>query len=225
MNCLELRRALGAEPSRRTLEIEAHLAACPGCAAHAEELASFDRLLLRALQVPVPATAARVPTGVPRRSWLALAASIFGAAILGAGLWTFYPREALASAVVGHMAHEPESWETTKPVPASELAYVLGRAGVQLAPDAPEVTYAMSCWFRGWHVPHLVVHTANGPMTVMVLRHEKVTARQAFDEGGYRGVIVPAGRGAFAVLAKTSATAADIDVVADRLSRAVRFTD
>jgi len=68
-------------------------------------------------------------------------------------------------------------------VPPSEVAYVLGRAGVQLSPDVPEVTYAMSCWFRGWHVPHLVVRTANGPMAVMLLRHERVAARQVFDEG------------------------------------------
>jgi hypothetical protein len=225
VNCLELRRALGAEPSRRTPEVEAHLADCAACATHAEELARFDRLLRRALEVPVPLTTAPVVTAGPRRQWLALAASVLGAAILAAGLWTFYPREALASAVVGHMAHDPKTWLMTEPVPASEVDYVLGRAGVQLASDAPEVTYVMSCWFRGWHVPHLVVRTANGPMAVMLLRHERVAARQAFDEGGYRGVLVPAGRGAFAVLGRSSAAAADIDAVADRLTRAVRFTD
>lgn len=225
MNCLELRRALGAEPLRRTPEIEAHLADCAACAAHAEELARVDRLLRRALEVPVPAVTAPVVTAGSRRQWLALAASVLGAAILAAGLWTFYPREALASAVVAHMAHDPTTWSMTEPVPASEVAYVLGRAGVQLSPDVPEVTYAMSCWFRGWHVPHLIVRTAHGPMAVMLLRHERVAARQVFDEGGYRGVLVPAGRGTFAVLGKSSTAATDVDEVAERLSRAVRFTD
>jgi len=49
-------------------------------------------------------------------------------------------------------------------------------------------------------VPHLVVQTANGPMTVMLLAHEKVSGRQEFSEGGFAGVLLPAGEGSVAVL-------------------------
>jgi len=56
-------------------------------------------------------------------------------------------------------------------------------------------------------VPHLVVQTAAGPVTVMVLVHEPVRAATQFDENGYRGVIVPvAGHGSLAVLARGEAT-------------------
>ena len=223
MNCLELRRVLGAEPGLRTVEIEAHLADCATCGAHGAEVARFERLLLRALEVPVPPV--RVARAASRPRWLALAASVVGAAVVVAGLWSFYPREALASAIVGHMPHELGAWAKTQPLPASAVGYVLGRAGVALGEDAPTVTYAQSCWFRGWHVPHLVVQTDAGPMTVLLLRHEHVTARQSFDEDGYRGVIVPAGGGSFAVLSRSPGGATDVDAVAERVGRAVRFID
>jgi hypothetical protein len=103
------------------------------------------------------------------------------------------------------------------------VGYVLGRAGVALDPAAAQVSYAQSCLFRGWYVPHLVVQTPAGPMTVMVLTHERALVPVQVDEGGYRGVIVPAPRGAFAVLAPAGTDAAAIDAVVARLMRAVRY--
>ena len=38
-------------------------------------------------------------------------------------------------------------------------------------------------------VPHLVVQTEMGPVTVMVLVHESVAKPVPFEEQGYRGVI------------------------------------
>ena len=76
---------------------------------------------------------------------------------------------------------------------------MLQKAGVNFDISMP-VVYAMACPFRGRAVPHLVVQTANGPMTVMLLAHEKVAARQEFSEEGYRGLLLPAGEGSVAVL-------------------------
>jgi len=39
-------------------------------------------------------------------------------------------------------------------------------------------------------------------VTIMVLPREEVTGRVAFDEEGYRGVLMPAQRGSIAVLAR-----------------------
>ena len=65
------------------------------------------------------------------------------------------------------------------------------------------VSYARSCLFRAHHVPHLVVQTEMGPVTVMVLAHESVSRPERFDEQGYHGVILPvAGHGSLAVLAR-----------------------
>ena len=233
MNCLDVRRALGAEPGRRTPELEAHLAGCAACAEHAAELMRLEATIRRALEVPVPKPGARaVAAGAPparavgpQTRWFALAASVVGVAVLAAALWSSWPREALASAIVGHMAHEPQSWQRSDvPVPPGALAYVLQRSGVALAPDAPLVSYASSCWFRGYYVPHLVVQTTRGPMTVMVLTHEHAARQTTVEEGGYRVVIVPASRGAIAVLAPEPVDAASVADVVARVMAAVRFT-
>jgi len=229
VNCLDARRALGADPGRRTPELEAHLAGCAACARHADELLRLERTLRRALEVAVPAAGARPAAAPwraarPRTRWLALAASLTGVAVLAAALWALYPREALASALVGHMRHEPQAWQTAAPVPPGALAYVLNRAGIALAPDAPLVSYAQSCWFRGWFVPHLVVQTPDGPMTVMVLTHEHVSAPTLVDEGGYRVLIVPAARGSLAVLTRGPVGAERIEAVVARVAAAVSFT-
>jgi hypothetical protein len=229
VNCLELRRALGAEPGRRTPELAAHLAACAACARYAADLARLEVTLRRALEIPVPAAGARPAAAAPvpgaRPRWLALAASIVGVALLAGTLWTLYPREALATALVVHMAHEPGSRQASDvAVPPGALAYVLQRSGVALAPDAPLVSYAESCWFRGWYVPHLVVQTPDGPMTVMVLPHERVRAPTVAEEGGYRVVIVPAARGSIAVLTAGPVSAARVDAIVARVAAAVRFT-
>jgi hypothetical protein len=227
VNCGEVRRALDAEPGRRTPELEAHVAACPGCARYAAEAARLEATLRRALEVPVPPPpAGRKAPALRTAPWLALAASLAGLALATAAIVALYPREALAAALVGHMAHEPESRvPTAAVVPEASLRYVLRRAGVALGPDAPPVSYARSCWFRGAFVPHLVVQTEGGPMTVMVLSHEHVVAPARVDEGAYRVVIVPAARGALAVLAERPADPSRVDAVVARLAASLRAAD
>jgi hypothetical protein len=232
MNCLDARRALGAEPHVRTPELEAHLAGCAACARHAEELARFDALLLEALRVPVPsvtpgATRVAAPSiPVPlRRGWGALAA-VAATVVIGLSVWLAQPREALASALVEHMAHEPEAWTRTDvAVSSARLRPVLASAGLELAEDGPKVSYVMSCFFRGRYVPHLVVQTDAGPVTVMILPREHVVERATFDEGGYRGVIVPARHGSLALLAKSQMSAGDLDATLARLQGALHFRD
>lgn len=244
MNCTEFQEALTAEPGKLTPEMRAHVAGCPGCQEFALELAAFEAKLGRALAIPVAprplptaaeldaapsatVTALRRPRTVfGRPAWFAVAASgLVAAAVVGISL-SVYPRYALANALVGHVNGEPDSWAVTEvSVPDESLAYVLKRAGVELAPGGPKVTYAASCKFRGWYIPHLVVQTSRGPMTVMPLKHEHVSRISQFDEGGYRGILVPAGKGALAVLSRSDADPAAIGAIAAQAVAAVHFAD
>ena len=140
----------------------------------------------------------------PRR-WMALAASVLlGAAIVG-GVWLSLPESSLAAAVVAHMAGEPGAWQGTNAVPGPELEGVLKDSKLRLKSDAGIVSYASSCMFRGHRVPHLVVQSSSGPVTVMVLVHESVRHVAQFDSEGYRGTIVPVpGHGSIAVLMRDS---------------------
>lgn len=232
MNCSEVRFALAADPSSADAGLAAHLDSCPSCAAYAQDMLMLDGKLREALRVPAPEIA--LPDGPyqvkssPGR-WsgfrqLALAAGIAGVALLVGLLWIGVPQQSLASAVVGHMAHEPEAWAREDVLAATAVTQVLARSGVALQDGMPAVSYANSCWFRGRYVPHLVIPTPGGPVTIMVLPNEEVGERVAFDEGGYRGVIVPAQRGAVAVLARDPAEV-DADAVASMALDAITFID
>ena len=154
-----------------------------------------------------------------------MAASVLlGVGLVGA-LWLGAARSSLAAAVVGHMAEEPDAWARTD-VPAPQLNEVLRKAHVELRPSAGLVSYASSCGFRGHVVPHLVVQTAAGPVTVMVLPDESVHGTVHFDEQGYRGMIVPvAGHGSLAVLEKAPNTDMKaVEDVAARVLGAIEWT-
>ena len=147
-----------------------------------------------------------------------MAASVLLALVVAGALWLAAPGPSLAADVVTHMQGEPGAWRTTDPVPSSELQDVLRDSRLQLTAGAGVVSYASSCAFRGHHVPHLVVQTGSGPVTVMVLVHESVAKPVQFDEQGYRGVIVPVkGHGSLAVL--TRGPSADIKTVENTAAR------
>ena len=144
-------------------------------------------------------TAKRQPTSW---RWLAIAASVLLCVVVAAGIWIVLPGASLAADVVAHMAGEPQAWKLTDVAVAdTELNDVLRDSKLRLSAAAGIVSYAASCAFRGHRVPHLVVQTASGPVTVMVLVHESVRRPTPFDTEGYRGTIVPVpGHGSIAVL-------------------------
>jgi hypothetical protein len=235
MNCSDVRFALAANPGNDDPALLEHLDDCASCAAYAADMNELDRRLRFAMDVPVPDlelpsgpyavvsdAKQRSGSGVAGRvtRQLALAASIAGVAVLAGLLWAAFPRTSLASAVVAHMAHEPGAWQTTSTLADEDVRRVLTRSGVRLTGGLDDVTYARSCWFRGHFVPHLVVHTEDGPVTVLVLASEQVDAPVEFDEGGYRGTIVPAGHGSLAVLARNGG---DVGRVAAETAAAIQY--
>jgi len=169
----------------------------------------------------------RRPATPGRPRWLALAASVVVALCTAAVLWLAVPRASLARDVVAHMADEPQAWQVTESAVApAKLQAVVSAAHMRLAPSGGRVSYANTCEFRGHEVPHLVVQDSSGPVTVMVLVHESVRSAVDFDEGGYRGVIVPvAGHGSIAVLTRShTLDAAAIDRIAASLRSAIVWT-
>jgi len=226
VDCLEFRRLAGADPQHPEAAVRAHAAGCPRCAGYLRQTLELDRHILAALSVPVPppvlgrakGAAALVP-GLDRRRWYALAASIVAGVLVGSLLWVGGPRNSLAQDVLAHMDHEPEAFVvTTTPADDAVLGRVLERGGIRLRPEIGTVSYANSCRFRGRTVPHLVVQTDGGPVTVMVLRNERVDAPVRFAEQGFAGTIVPAGPGSIAVIGTGDA---DLEQITERVLAAV----
>jgi hypothetical protein len=195
VDCRHVRVAIGGDPHRLSAETSAHLATCAACRQFHAETVDLDGRLRAALELPLARF--RKPATPARR--FALAASLLLASLVAGGIWLASPQPALAGEVLEHIRHESGSWGAHEVLSTSELALVLQKAGVQFDTSMP-VVYAMACTFRGHRVPHMVVQTAKGPMTVMLLAHEKLSARQEFFEEGYHGVLLPAGSGSIALL-------------------------
>jgi hypothetical protein len=223
------RRALLADPSLSDPELTAHRNACAQCRAFTDRVVSFEQRLALALKVPITTGADILPFArrsappAQSRRWFALAASVLISLGVASGFWLAAPRSTLAAEVVAHMAGEPDAWNAHEPIPGRKLATVLAKANMSLDPRALAVTYANSCEFRGHIVPHLVVQTSRGPVTVMVLVHERVAKPKEFDESGYRGTIVPVpNHGSLAVLMRApGATIANVDAIASQVRSAI----
>jgi len=224
----QYRRALLSDPRSDDADMRHHRDACAQCAAYTERLLNFESRLERALQLEMQPPAAgawrgRLGQGRSRPARFAMAASILLALLVAGAVWLAVPRASLAAAVVAHMADEPDAWSTRAPVPGPALQSVLDSAKMRLTAGAGVVSYASSCEFRGHIVPHLVVQSAHGPVTVMVLVHESVRQPVQFDEQGYQGVIVPvAGHGSIALLMRgPGAHLQDVEGIAARVRNAI----
>ena len=240
MDCSEYRRSVLADPHDANPELALHRNSCGDCREYTGRLLRFEGRLERALRVSAPAAGdarraprsvrgVRIPSGVlrARRGWLAAAASVLVVLAVAGSLWLAATPPSLASAVVAHVADEPQAWSGgDAPVASPELAQVLRGAHMRLGADAGMVSYAQSCLFRGRHVPHLVVQTSRGPVTVMVLVHESVSKAVPFDEDGYRGIILPSpGHGSLAVLLRGQDVGASaIKQIAERVQGAIEWT-
>lgn len=200
MNCEEARLLIGAHPGADDADIAEHVAQCAECARYQQELRDMDRVVAAALRVDFAAAAPR-RARVSRRPIWAVAASLI-VVVVGAFAWLLNPRDTFAAQVIDHVNGEAFSLvRTSQAADPLELEGILSHSGVRLKPDAPLVSYAAGCKFRGHVVPHLVVQTERGPVTVMVLADEPAGGKsRRIDEGGYRGVVVPAPRGVLVVL-------------------------
>ncbi len=224
MTCLEFRRRVGAEPAAADAELAAHRLGCAACAGYQDELRAMDGLIRRALQVnpppvdapaPVPAAAA----GAPRRRFYAIAATLVAGAALGLVLLVSVPRASVAREVMDHVTSEAaESLAKTAPLAPAAVAAVLDPDGTRLKPGVGDVTFAMRCLFDGHVVPHLVVRTPAGPITVLMLRHRTIARPIRLAEQGYEGVVLPAPKGSIAIVGRD---VADIDAIARKVFDAI----
>jgi hypothetical protein len=218
MSCEAARLAIGADPGASSPELEAHLAGCQACRQFRDEMRALDSDIRRALEQPPQLARRRVRRPVFAWQQWAMAASVLVACFAVVGVWLLRPSDTLAHEVVVHVQHEPDSWFAAHDVTAPGIDRAFSRAGMALDVTSDRIVYAQSCWFRGHYVPHLVVQTAHGPATVLVLRHETVKGRRTFHEAGLSGVIVPAsGEGSIAVLTRGADGADGADEVAGEM--------
>jgi hypothetical protein len=232
MNHNEARLLIGAEPHAATTpELAEHLTTCAECAQFQREMIMLDGNIRRALEhgpmtaAPV-ASVTRISTAraarqaKPLSSWSGWAWAACAAVASVLVIWALRPSDTLAHDLVAHVEFESDSWSSDHPIPATRTNDILAKAGVALDMSSDKVVYARNCLFRGHVVPHLVVTTSRGPVTVLLLPHEHVTQRTTFHEDGMTGVITPAPHGSVAILALGSES---VDAAAREIQQSVRW--
>ena len=205
MNCEEFRRAVGAEPTTTQLEALEHAASCVECTRYRGDMRAMDGLIHKALAIDLSKPAVRVPARQSMTIWRIAASVFITIGVLAVG-WIAYPRQSLAEDLVRHVVIESMMIKDSHPQPSEdEIQTVLQRAGVKLAPNDLNVSFAKTCGFRGQLVPHLIVRTDSGPVTVMLITNaDRIAKARRFEEQGFNGTFVPAPRGVIAVLGRTS---------------------
>lgn len=233
MNCEQCRTLIGAEPNSTNPDLLAHLEQCPECAKYREEMQAMDRLIYRALAVDVAAPssiteleqakAKRIAAaGNKSRVWrMAASVLITASLVVATSLWLLAPRESLAAEAIEHVQHElPSLIRTNNTVDPLSLDKILAKSRIRLKPGETRVSYAMSCQFRGHSIPHLVVQSEQGPVTVLVMTEAERQEREEIDEDGFQGVILPAPRGVIVVLGKD----VPVDAVANTVLDALEYS-
>lgn len=217
--CLEVRRALGAEPHRRDAWIVEHCKVCAQCAAFLQETLALDQRLESALNIEVPRDLearivfrAEFRTTRPRHlyPWLAMAAAVVLAVIVGIGVWQYRQQSPamLGKALVAHVMNPGEAYALDPNRPAlrdmNSVTGVLHQAGIRMHGSMDNISYAHAFAFRGKMAARLVVRGRDGPVTVMLLPHIRVARATHFGEQGYQGVILPHDQGSIAIIANNS---------------------
>lgn len=225
MNCLQTRRLLLAEPQRPAPDVEAHLAACVDCSNFAATLAPLERHIDSAVRVPAPdGLAGRIIAGrraAPRRRYAAAAAVVMMTALAALGAAGYYLDAPLSTRQVEAVgpAHPAvtaisEVAEDTVRAPISEgaaseeLAHILQRLGLHLAPKANATThYVGKCHVTAGACDHIVVTTPDAQANVMLVADYPLASRLLVADRNLVALIEPARAGGFIVVADTQRNA------------------
>lgn len=181
MDELEFRRRLLSNPATIDEDVLRQLAADPDKQRLQHELLLLDQQLKASLAVPVPADLAdRLVLNQSllehkkirqRRWWFGMAASL----VLVAGLVQqrdhLYPwPDDLSGHALAHVYHELKQLQDEHSlVDISRVNLLLADMGGQLSAWPGTFRYASFCNFQGTRSLHLILNTAQGPVTVFVL--------------------------------------------------------
>jgi hypothetical protein len=232
MNCEEYRQATGTDPDYDGGAD--HLSDCAACREYRAGMRKLDARIKLALAIDVPElTLPDLPesdTVVPLRrrrratpAWLALAATVAIAAILGVrmlGVGVQY--DSLADEVIAHLDHEPAALRVTDVAISDERLHSVVPADIaELDHGAGVISYAQTCIINGKRVPHLVIQGAKGPVTVLLMPEEPVAEAIELAGQNVNGVILPVSGGSIAII---GATGERLDTVREELLQSVTWT-
>ncbi len=216
MNCEDYKQALTTDPELGNES--GHANTCAECAQYRAEILALDMKIAAAMELSVPELkmpelpeldTAHVVSLSARRSiskpaWFALAASVLLAVVVGSRFTDPGMEETfgtLEQQVLAHVDHEPMALlPSSTPVSDSRLANAVPNRIATMNRGIGLITFAEFCSINGKDVPHLVIQGERGPITILLMPHEKVAEATTFDGVNIRGVILPVGDGSIAII-------------------------
>lgn len=213
MNCIEFRRMLMTDPLVSDPEFAEHRRTCAACAEAVERSAHLERRLREAVNVQVPENlASRILLkqsfeARPHRAWwrnarvYALAASVLLAlGLVSLSLTSRVEESRLSEEFVALVNGAPNALTARGPVTSGQISEALEAAGLDLAGEIGEVTFAGRCIVRGKLAGHIVVKGDTAPVTVFLIKDRLVSDRATIRSNHYSGFVVPAGVGTIAIV-------------------------
>lgn len=218
MNCIDFRRLVLVDPRHVDEEARAHAAECAACRDVLEKQREADDRLFAGLQVPVPdgladrilvARGRRKPA--PRWAW-AMAATLVLAVGIGFVGREFLAKDPLGGEAIHHVAEEQQSFTTIHAVDNGFLPAVLAEQGFRAVVALGQVTYTRICPMDGRTARHIVIRTADGPVTLFLMPDDPNRRRRSMTErDGMIAVTMPAGKGSIAIVASSREQALKVE--------------
>jgi hypothetical protein len=214
MKCIDYKEALTADPGFN--DESGHAESCADCQGYRVEILALNSKIAAAMEVSVPELVMpelpdidtqNVVSLSNRRvmskpAWFAMAATVLLAAVVGIrmmGIGVSYGT--LEEQVLAHVDHEPSALvPSSTPVSDRRLSRAVPKDVATMNHDFGLITYAESCSINGKDVPHLVIQGAHGPVTILLMPHEKVAKATALDGVNIKGIILPVGDGSIAII-------------------------
>jgi hypothetical protein len=207
MNCLDFRRVILVNPRQPDAAAQAHALECVGCREFLERQREMDAELFGALQVAPPdglADRILVARGLrpgSSRRWYAIAATLVLAAAVGLTVRPLLG-DAIGREAIAHVAHEPESFTVAQAIGSDMLPAMLAQQGMKAVQTLGQVTYSQLCPMAGQKAQHLVVRTATGPVTLLLMSEDAGgRSRSVTERDGMTAITIPAPRGTIAIVA------------------------
>jgi len=218
MNCIDFRRLVLVDPRGLSEDARGHAAECAACRETLEKQREADDRLFDAMQVPVPdglADRILVAHGKPparRRFAWAIAATLFLTAGVGLLGRRYLSADPLGAEAIEHVAHEPQSFSTVQVVANDFLPAALAEQGFKATLALGKVSYERICPMDGRTARHVVVRTADGPVTLFLMPGDPSRRQRTVTEtGGMAAVTVAAAKGSVAIVAISLAQALRVE--------------
>jgi len=218
MNCLELRRAAMLAPRRLDTEALGHAERCPACGAFLGEALELEAQIENALDIPVPhglqERMVRNALDAPRVSRRQALAAGLALAATGVGVLLWPRDDALALAGIDFVVfEEAQAILDAKYADPAQLERAATQTGIALPGQLGELRYVGTCPFAGITAHHVVLKTAFGKATLLLLPGHPLGTRLIASARGLHAAIAPASGGSVAIIADSSRGIARIESI------------